>query len=55
MILKRIGPIGETNEIKEFNAKFKDKTYSIKTDGIKILEVRTEDKEILQWCKDNDF
>jgi hypothetical protein len=45
-------------EIMEFNAKFKNakKTYKMKSDGISnIIDVKTDDKEIIKWLKEHGF
>lgn len=41
------------NEVMEFNAKFKNKnkSYVLTSDGINILNVKTDDKEIIAYVK----
>ena len=41
-----------SNEITIFKEKFKDKSYSIQTDGINIRRIETNDKEIIAYAKE---
>jgi len=45
------------NEVMEFNAKFGHgkKSYVLKSDGINITEIKTDDSEIITWLKDHGF
>ena len=41
-----------SNEITIFNDKFKDRSYSMETDGFRILRIETSDKEIIAYAKE---
>ena len=41
-----------SNVITIFKEKFKDKSYSIQTDGINIRRIETNDKEIIAYAKE---
>jgi len=41
-----------SNEITIFNDKFKDRSYSMETDGTHILKITTADKEIIAYAKE---
>ena len=40
------------NEITLFSEKFKDRSYSMETDGFRILRIETSDKEIIAYAKE---
>jgi len=55
MILKR--PKSPNNEVMEFNEHFKNtnKSYSMNSDGVNIIQIKTEDKDIIKWLKEHGF